>query len=289
MAEETEPDQKVEEKALLEQVLDALKEPSGEHMKIYACLGMALVVIAGIVYMSMTPAKQIKVTLDDVELSEEEKPKKKRAGIKRPDGAPAAKAAAVKKEDDDWEDDPYDKDTLYKMIDESGPFPKSMTGTLEPEGFVKLRRCIHRHTYMCFKDVKEELLEERIKYFKADKMKEYQGCLQKAQQKYGQYLVNVTQLAAEFIDLDAANFEASFKEAQAIPEIAQKLHKDEEEVRVICETKRDPPLTKAQVKEALITKMKLEIESEKKLKNLRVPSQEHAKQIMMFERTKVMD
>lgn len=67
------------------------------------------------------------------------------------------------------------------------------------------------------------------------------------------------------------------------------LQKDEEEVRVICEEKRNPPLTKAQIKEALITKIKLEIESEKKLKNVRVPSQDHAKQLMMFERTKVMD
>ena len=45
---------------------------------------------------------------------------------------------------------------------------------------------------MCFKDVKEELLNERIRYFKADKMKEYGGCLQKAQTKYGQYLITVT-------------------------------------------------------------------------------------------------
>lgn len=59
-------------------------------MKIYACLGMALAVIAGIVFMATRPSKQIKVTLDDVELSEAEKPKRKRAGIKRPEEAPAS-------------------------------------------------------------------------------------------------------------------------------------------------------------------------------------------------------
>lgn len=87
MAEQTEPDQKVEEKELLQQVLNALKEPSGEHMKIYACLGLALAVVAGIVYMALSPSKQIKVTLDDVRVEEAEAPKRKRAKIKRPEGA----------------------------------------------------------------------------------------------------------------------------------------------------------------------------------------------------------
>jgi len=58
-------------------VLTALKQPSAEHMKIYICLGLAIAVIAGIVYMSLTPTKQLNVTLDG--LVDLDAPPKKRA------------------------------------------------------------------------------------------------------------------------------------------------------------------------------------------------------------------
>lgn len=79
-------------------------------------------------------------------------------------------------------------------------------------------------------------------------------------------------MAAEFIDLDAATFEASYKEAQAVPEVAKLLKKDEAEVRIICEPKREPALTKEEIKKALLLKMKLEYEVEKRLQSMRVPS-----------------
>lgn len=58
------------------------------------------------------------------------------------------------------------------------------------------------HSYNCFKDTKEELLNERIKFLKIENMKEYAMSLGKAQQKYTETLINVTRLAAEFIELD---------------------------------------------------------------------------------------
>lgn len=110
-------------------------------MKIYACLGLALAVIAAIVYNAMGSKKDIKVSLDDIASPEDDepKPKRKRAGVKRAQGAPEPKA---KKEKDDWEDDPFEKDTLYKLVDDNGPYPKSMTGTVEPNEFRMLRRVI---------------------------------------------------------------------------------------------------------------------------------------------------
>ena len=44
-------------------------------------------------------------------------------------------------------DGPIDKDSLYKAIDQNGPYPKTSTGTIEPEHFVKLLRVIINCTY----------------------------------------------------------------------------------------------------------------------------------------------
>jgi len=91
LAEDTGSEEKAAERALLDQVLDALKQPSGEHMQIYVCLGLALAIIAGIVYMSFGE-KQIKVTLDDVD---DGAPKKRAKAKRHPDAAPSAQTAAV--------------------------------------------------------------------------------------------------------------------------------------------------------------------------------------------------
>jgi len=56
-------------------------------------------------------------------------------------------------------------------------------------------------------------MHERIGYLKKKQEKEYQQMIMKAAQKFGKLQFEVTKLAAEFIDLDEANFESSMKEA----------------------------------------------------------------------------
>jgi len=66
------------EKALLNQVLDALTKPSSEHMATYIGLGLALAIISGIVFMAMGSQgdkPSMKVTMDDVKT--ERKPDQK--------------------------------------------------------------------------------------------------------------------------------------------------------------------------------------------------------------------
>ena len=120
-------------------------------------------------------------------------------------------------------------------------------------------------------------------------MKNYAECIQKAAQKYHKTQFAVTKLAAEFVDLDEQNFEASFREAQAIPEMAKKLKEDEESVRMVCEPKRATPVSKELLKNVVMEKMKMEFEVEAKLANMRATSQQQAQGIVMLERTKVMD
>lgn len=69
----------------------------------------------------------------------------------------------------------------------------------------------------------------------------------------------------------------------------KQLKEDEEGVRMLCETPRDLGLNRNQVKAIVIEKMKMEFESEKKLANVQARSQQQAQQIVMFERTKIMD
>ena len=138
-------------------------------MQIYAGLGLALAVIAGIVYMALGKSDEgLKVTLDDVATDEKPKKKGKAKAVK------AKKEAPKPKEEEDWEDEePLDKDALYEELDKAGPFVKTLQGTLEPKDMVTLKKLIGKYAYMSFKEKKEELMLQRIEFFKQKKMKEY--------------------------------------------------------------------------------------------------------------------
>lgn len=93
VAESTGEDAAVAEKTLLDQVLQALKEPSGEHMQIYIGLGLVLTILAGIVMMATSSEKTVKVTLDDVDDPNAAAKPRKKAGLKKPAGAPDQSAS----------------------------------------------------------------------------------------------------------------------------------------------------------------------------------------------------
>lgn len=83
LAEGTGEEDAIKEKALLDQVLEAVKNPSADHMQIYLGLGLLLAIIAAVIMSAMKGEETQKVTLDDVDTG---KPRKK-AGLKKPAGA----------------------------------------------------------------------------------------------------------------------------------------------------------------------------------------------------------
>lgn len=83
LAENTSEEAAVQEKALLDQVLEAVKNPSADHMQIYIGLGLLLAVIAAVIMTALKGDETQKVSLDDFA---DEKPRK-RAGLKKPQGA----------------------------------------------------------------------------------------------------------------------------------------------------------------------------------------------------------
>ena len=85
LAENTSEEAAVQEKALLDQVLEAVKNPSADHMQIYIGLGLLLAVIAAVIMTAMKGEETQKVNLD--ELADEKPRARKRAGLKKPEGA----------------------------------------------------------------------------------------------------------------------------------------------------------------------------------------------------------
>lgn len=149
------------EKALLDQVMEALQDPSAEHMQIYMGLGVALAVVAGILYMALSggKAKEATLTLSELEDAAPSQLKGKKAKTA------AAKKAKKVEEDDGWEDDEHDSASMLKEIDQVGGFTKTMEGTLEPADMIKLRRIIGKYAYKSFMPVKEEMMNKRLALF----------------------------------------------------------------------------------------------------------------------------
>ena len=61
-----------------------------------------------------------------------------------------------------------------------------------------------------------------------------------------------TNLALDFINLDEESYEASFKEAASNPEIAQRLRKDEDMVRLRVEQPREITETRDEIKQIIL-------------------------------------
>ena len=131
-------------------------------------------------------------------------------------------------------------------------------------------------------------MEERIGYLKQNKMREYANTIMRASQAFQRINFDVTQMAAEFIDLDEQCFEMSMKQAMDDEEVAIKMKENDEMVRTEVE-KQKKVLSKDEARKILMEKIKLEFDSEKKLQNLKPKSKEEAQQMVMLERTKVMD
>ena len=205
----TTAEEAVQEKAFISRVLESLTKPSSEHMATYIGLGLALTIVAGIVFIAMGNSasqkqgeQNLKVTLDDVAKSDSSSKKttatesskkvtekmtaktQKEEGKKDGccSGCTDKKETTAKKEkkdegaaedgEEDWSDEEseeIDTDNLYKDIDQKGPFLRTVTGTLEPESLLKLRLIIVRYAALAFTERKEELHKERIELLKKNK------------------------------------------------------------------------------------------------------------------------
>jgi len=153
----------------------------------------------------------------------------------------------------------------------------------------KLREIIGRHAYTMFMPIKQDLLVKRIALMKADKKQEYLQAINKANTEYARCNMTVSKAAGEWLDMDENSFGLSMREAMQDPEISKEMRKADENLRMVMEPMAEKPLSREKAKEIHMERIKMEFEAERKLKDLQVPSQEQAQQIVVFEKTKVMD
>ena len=108
-----------------------------------------------------------------------------------------------------------------------------------------------------------------------------------AAQEFQKLMVETTQSAAEFIDLDESNFAASMQEAMADPATVEKFKKNDEGVRLTVEVPEEMTIEKA--RQVLRDKFEYEKLSEEKLRGIPRPtSQQEAgkiQAIVMIEKT----
>ena len=72
-------------------------------------------------------------------------------------------------------------------------------------------------------------------------------------------------MAAEFIELDSESFAGSIKEVQENPEYSQQFQKDVEQVRMRNDAVSAKKITRDELKQITLEKIKMEFESEKRL------------------------
>jgi len=106
-------------------------------MQIYAALGVAVAVIAFILYSALKPSDanpEHKFTLGDVVT-------------------------------DPIQDESEEKADFLKDVDKNGPYPTKVGGQLTPDALLKLRSVINKRAYSKFVPRKLEMMEERLGYF----------------------------------------------------------------------------------------------------------------------------
>jgi len=165
--EDVDVDEATEEKALLAQVMEAILNPSAEHLPTYVGLSLALSVIAGIVYMAFSKTKDasLKVTLQDMTPATGGQKKRSRrssnwdADRKKTEELDEAKEKSTMRIRSYAWHDFLDADALYKELDEVGPHLKKATGTLQKTSFIKIKKVLARRTYLTFVKRRDELLD----------------------------------------------------------------------------------------------------------------------------------
>ena len=120
-------------------------------------------------------------------------------------------------------------------------------------------------------------------------MEQYIELVKKSHVEYGTALKEATKEALAFLKIDEGCYDQSFILAQASPEVFERLHKREEEVRLEIDRPRDIKLTREQVKEIYMEKLDLDMETDIRLAEVRVETELQAQQLVMISRTETMD
>ena len=149
-------------------IYEALSNPSAKYASVYAAITLVLLTCVVGLRKLLGSQTQKSVKLDDI--APEDNTKTKSSTSTSTKVLPTGQS--------------IDLDRLYQMLDEEGPYERSLSGSVEPASFVKLMRVVNKVTYKAYMPRKEELLQERLSFLRQQKMREYTENVKKASLEY---------------------------------------------------------------------------------------------------------
>ena len=184
---------------LVDQVMEALKNPSADHAQIYVALGIVIAAVAFLLSQAFKPAgknEELMFTLDQVV-------------------------------DDPKQTEEKSADDFYKELSNGKPYKTNLDGTLTDESLIKLRSLINKRAYALFVPRKTEMMEERLGFYKQKNMPKYVESIKQSATEYERIMKEASQDALGFLDITEKNYEASFIAAKGNQALWQKLQKNE--------------------------------------------------------------
>jgi hypothetical protein len=141
---------------LVDQVMEALKNPSADHAQIYIALGIVVAAVAFLLSQAFKPAaenKDLMFTLDQVV-------------------------------DDPKQSEEKAADDFYSELSKGKPYKTNLDGTLTDDSLIKLRSLINKRAYSTFVPRKMEMMDERLGFYKSKNMQKYVESIKQSATEY---------------------------------------------------------------------------------------------------------
>ena len=150
---------------------------------------------------------------------------------------------------------------------------------------------ISKYAYLAFRERKEALTQERYEHLKAERMQEYEQCLNRSSREYDILLVAVTKAAAEHIGLNEEGFQLSMQAVLADPAFMNQLDQNDENIRL--EVEEINQISKERAIQILKEKIQMEQEANDKLAKIKEQGSPQERMNLpstkMLEQTKILD
>jgi len=114
---------------------------------------------------------------------------------------------------------------------------------------------MNKRTYTKYAPVKEELVAERISFFKCKDMNKYAECVDKAAETFEEFKEEAECDALEYLEITDRMFEDTMDECKEDKEAFAQMQKDEKEIRFSLEKERELTESKEVVKQIYIQKI----------------------------------
>jgi len=158
-------------------------------------------------------------------------------------------------------------------------------------GFIELRNTIHKCAHTEFRERKEELMNERIGFFREQNWQEYAKRIGMATQEFTRLIEERSQQACTHLGMDLQAYAIMNRTAMTTQAFAQKIQLHDAQLARSFDVPADNkyPESKEEIKAIMMDKIKLEGENNLRLASMSAQNQQQIAQIAMIERTKVLD